>query len=216
VWRSNTGSTQTKGWLKYKVIARAGELFGMTPADIEKLANKAGLSMQHLLENKNIGLMNLSFQNDEFSTEIFPYDAVSKSKPTTKHESIVSEAPQYTAFMQHLEDLISSYPGKKKEIYEAALVSERMFRYIRSGINVKKEPTLALLIAMRQPLDSIQKCLAKAGFILSKSIVSDVVIMQALEDEAHINSIANMVYRVNTTLDSLDLPLLMTGNIKSI
>jgi hypothetical protein len=210
-WRSNAGSTQTKGWLKYKTIALAGGLFNLNYAETEKLANKAGLSMRHLLDTAPV---NPAMSNIELATELFPYDSITKRKPTTKFEAIITETPQYTAFLQMFDELIDAYPGKKKELYEDALISERMFRYMRSGINIKKEPLISLLVSMKQPLSIMQKCLELAGFTLSESLISDVVITWMLEDSLYSYSTKSPVYRINTMLDSLGLPLLMTRNIK--
>ena len=213
-WRVGAGNTQTKGWRKYKAIARAGELFGLSYADTEKLANKAGLSMLHLLNGDNANLYSSTISSVEFSAELFPYDAITKPKPTRKLEVADTETPQYTAFLQHFNALVDSHQGKKKDLCEDSLTSERMFRNIRNGINVKKEPLVSLLLTMKQPLSCIQECLKMAGFILSKSIISDVIIMWMLEDGLYSNSKISPVYRINTTLDSLGLPLLMTRNIK--
>ena len=43
------------------------------------------------------------------------------------------------------------------------MIDERMFRHIKSGIYLRKESVLALLIAMGQDLENIQITLKKAG-----------------------------------------------------
>lgn len=82
--------------------------------------------------------------NTEISTEFFPYGTIEKT----------AKSP-YTAFIKHFNEAISAYPEKLKDLYEAALVSERMLRYIRAGDHIKKEPILALLIVMGKELTDI-------------------------------------------------------------
>ena len=113
-------------------------------------------------------------------------------------------------FAIHFNALISTFPGKKNELCQAALVSDRMFRYIKSGLYLKKEPILALLIVLGLELDKIQAALKKAGFILSKSLPNDSVIIWMLKNQVKALTGAVRLNIVNDTLFSLCLPLLMT------
>jgi len=45
-WRNNPASTLTKGSLKFNVILKTGDLFGLNATQMEDLANKAGLSLK--------------------------------------------------------------------------------------------------------------------------------------------------------------------------
>ena len=113
-------------------------------------------------------------------------------------------------FAIHFNALISTFPGKKNELYQSALVSDRMFRYIKSGLYLKKEPILALLIVLGLELDRIQTALRKAGFILSQSLHNDAVIIWMLKNQAKALAGADRLRIINETLFSLCLPLLMT------
>jgi len=120
-----------------------------------------------------------------------------------------AEAPQNEIFVRYFNDIISTHKGKLKDLYDTAMVSERMFRYLRNGEHIKKEPLLAILLTLTRQIDTIQDCLKKAGFVLSKSLPNDTVIMWSIENEPTHNE-TSFVYRINTTLDQLGLPLLMT------
>jgi len=186
-WRADPTSLQAKRYQKYNMITIAQELFELTDAETEAFANKAGLSMPK------------ASMGEEFSTEIFPYGMSTKTT-----------APQFTSFARHFNAAIEAYPGKIKDLYETACVSERMLRYIRTGANITKGSVLAVLITIGKDLDSIQECLKKAGLILSKSLHSDTVVMWMVENEPHSYKGTSLVYRINETLDRLELPLLMT------
>lgn len=215
-WKSNPSSTLTKGQLKYKTIIKAGELFGLSCAETEMLANRAGLSVSNMIEisGTSLTLYDVLDQSTEFSTELFPYNL--SDKPYQKHISVEKssenyiEGSKYTAFIRHINKILDAYPATMTEIYETALISERMFRYLRNGMHIKKEPILALLIVTGQCLDRIQDCLRKAGFALSKSLPGDAVIIWMLENELYSSQNKNAIYRINDTLYSLGLPLLMT------
>ena len=182
-WRKNPTSSLTKGLLKYNVISLAGGVFGLSDIQVEELANKAGLSM--------------CFQN-------------SSNSHTTTHMEINADNLLSKNFATDFNKLVSSYPGKLMNLCDIASVSDRMFRHIRNGKHLKKEPILALLVVMEQNLDKIQKLLKEAGYILSKSLPNDVVIMWLLENESLKFKGTSRVYYINETLNSLGLPLLMT------
>lgn len=170
-WRT-ASSTLTKDGVKYNTIINAGNLFGLSNAETEELANKAGLSLQYHGKSD---------------------------------------------FIPHIGKLLSEYTGKLKDLYETAFVSERMFRYMKQGKHLKKEPLLAILIALNRNVDDIQECLKRAGYILSKSLPEDAIITWILKNETSIPS-HNKAFRINSindTLHSFNLPLLMT-RIKTI
>jgi DNA-binding transcriptional MerR regulator len=113
-------------------------------------------------------------------------------------------------FSQYFCSLIAKYPGKKYELYDEAQVSERMFRYAKKGKCLTKETLLSIAITLGLKLEEIQVLLKKAGFILSKSLPNDMVIIWLIEhDERPSKKISRISY-INDVLYSLDMPLLMT------
>jgi hypothetical protein len=113
-------------------------------------------------------------------------------------------------FADHFNSLLALYPGKKHELYDMAQVSERMFRYAKNGKHLTKETLLALAVAMGLGLDEIQVLLKKAGYILSKSLPNDMVLVQMIESAKHGSKKSNLVSHINDVLYELELPLLMT------
>ncbi|MDR0272669.1 MAG: hypothetical protein LBI27_05065 [Clostridiales bacterium] len=111
------------------------------------------------------------------------------------------------SFKKMFGDLLCEYPESKRRLCEMSLVSERMFRYIKEGRFLKKEPVLSLAISMGASFETIQTLLKKAGYVLSNSLPNDAVVMWILRNEIK----KNPVYLANEILESLGLPLLMTG-----
>ena len=195
-WKEQLTVTQSKYYIKHDFIKRAGQLFSLSNAETEKLANSAGLS----LSNSFIWGDNTC----EFSQELVP--DIGRVKPLPRQEKT-----RNLYFMRHFKNLLSSaYSGKLMDLCGAAQVSERMFRHIKSGRYLRKEPVLALLITLGLGLSEIQESLKAAGFILSRSMPNDVVVIWMLENEQCGGSGSKRLYRINETLDALGLPLLMT------
>ena len=186
-WRNNPMKTSTINKNKYDVIIKAGKLFGLNALEQELLANKAGLSLQAFHDNpKNT--------NSEISNEIFPY-------PESKMN--------FFAFTEHFEKVLSLYEGTFLELSSMALISDRHLRYIRDGTSLRKEPILAVLVVLGLGLNEIQVILKRAGYVLSKSLPNDAVIIWLLENEVKSTTGTQRIYRINEVLDSLGMPLLM-------
>ena len=207
--RNNQGSTLTKNYLKHRIIMRAGKLFELSYAETEGLANKAGLSLEFLKSKTKDFSANMANQTLEFSIELSPY-GVSTNLAGQLNEAPFTEIPNFKDFIECFNSTVSAHEGKISDLCEAAMVSERMFRYMKKGEHLKKESILAVLISMKCPAQYIIRCLNKAGFTLSESIIFDSVVLWSLENRNSNTKKTNLVYDINETLDSLGLPLLMT------
>jgi len=192
-WRKNITSTQSYKNLKRDFIERVGKILELSFTETEELANKAGLTLYIRDSEKNL--------KTEFSEELFPdiKNIITKEPKSINH-----------MFATHFNNLLSKYKGKKIDLYKSALISERMFRYIKLGKHLRKESILSLLIAMELDLAEIQIALSKAGFILSKSLINDAVIMWILNHKIHNKKGNQRLFIINEILDELELPLLIT------
>jgi len=112
-------------------------------------------------------------------------------------------------FAVHIKSLLKQYPGKQSNLYMAASMTDRMFRYIKSGQYLKKESILTLLIVMDLELPDIQIALKKAGFILSNSLLVDAIITWVLNNDARNLKGEERLWCVNNMLEALSLPLLI-------
>lgn len=105
--------------------------------------------------------------------------------------------------------LKNKYEKKSRLFYQNANISERMFQYIKNGKKPTKETTLAIAVSMNLTPEDTQRLLRSAGYVLSKSIPSDAVILWLLSNEEH-NQNASKLFQINEVLYALDMPLLMT------
>jgi len=113
-------------------------------------------------------------------------------------------------FSSSFQRFLLTYDGKMKSLYESAQIDERMFRNIKLGRHLKKESIIALCIAMGLNVADIQQLLMKARYILSSSLINDMVIMWMLTNNCDSMTPTMKIVSINEELDSLQLPLLMT------
>ena len=109
-------------------------------------------------------------------------------------------------FNEYINSLIFFSHKKHKLIYDKALISDRMYRHIRSDYHPTKGSLLGLAISLDLQTDEIYLLLQKAGYVLSESIAFDMVIKHLLENP----QTAKSVFYINDILYELNLPLLMT------
>ncbi|MCL1935118.1 MAG: hypothetical protein FWF57_01870 [Defluviitaleaceae bacterium] len=201
-WRDNPFSTQSRNYLKHKFIFNAGNLFSLRFHETEDLANRAGLTLKFsVFENKY--KINPISNEVEFSEELSPEISKIKNK-ILKKEKVINKD-----FSLHFNKIIDTYKGTKRNLFESALISKEMFYNIKSGIHLRKEVVLALLIATGLCLKDIKIALSKAGYVLSKSLHNDVIIMWMLENDLCKMKGSKRLYILNDLLYDLDLPLLM-------
>ena len=86
------------------------------------------------------------------------------------------------------------------------MLSERMFRHIKTGYLPSKASLLALAISLELKPDEIYSLKQKAGYVLSNSIAFDMVVKWLLEN----SQIKISLFYINDVLYELNLPLLMT------
>lgn len=105
--------------------------------------------------------------------------------------------------------LQEKYQRKNQSIYENANISERMFQYIKNDKNPTKETALAVALSMNMKPEDTQRLLQSAGYVLSKSIPSDIIILWILSNHKG-NQTVPVLFQINEVLYELDMPLLMT------
>lgn len=109
-----------------------------------------------------------------------------------------------TSFSETLMAIISSKGLKDSMVYNKANIDRRHFSKIRTGeIKVpKKQTVLALAIALELDITETSNLLEKAGYSLSRSLLSDVIIRYYIENENY------DIYDINCALFEYDQPLL--------
>lgn len=103
------------------------------------------------------------------------------------------------------------YKGKLKDLYENAVISERMLRYYKK-ITPTKQALLAIALSLNCGLSEIDALLRSYGYCLSKSSAADIAVMWFIDNNIYKNS-SMLLVEINTVLDSMGFPLLMTRQI---
>ena len=90
------------------------------------------------------------------------------------------------------------------QCYKKANIDRRLFSKIRSDAKYRpsKQTALALAIALELPLREINEMLTKAGYALSPSVLSDVIVRSCIEQGEY------DVFKINEILFKYDQPIL--------
>lgn len=104
-------------------------------------------------------------------------------------------------FVQNLFKIIDGKGLKDSEVYKKANIDRKLFSKIRSNINYSpsKNTVLALSIGLELNLEETKSFLEKAGYALSKSILTDVIV------EYFITKKEYNIQKLNITLDDYKL-----------
>ncbi|MGX8692100.1 MAG: macro domain-containing protein, partial [Eubacteriales bacterium] len=129
-------------------------------------------------------------------------DAAMAPAPLAGKESLADMMDKMDAsFSDTLMALIDATGEKPSNIYHKACVSKQVFSKINSNSNYQpsKATAIGFCLALELSLEEAQELLARAGYTLSKSSLSDVIIMYCIE-----NKIYNVVF-VDEILYEYDL-----------
>lgn len=149
----------------------------------------------------HVGSTNLSPRMKARREEQREYAAMAPA-PSAGKESLADKMDKMDAsFSDTLMALIYATGEKPSTIYHKACVSKQVFSKINSNSHYQplKATAIAFCLALELDLEEAQELLARAGFTLSKSSLSDVIIMYCIE-----NKIYN-VMMVNEMLFEYDL-----------
>ena len=107
-------------------------------------------------------------------------------------------------FVEHLFKTIDQKNLKDSEVYKKANIDRKLFSKIRSNLQYKpaKNTVLALAIALELSLEEVKTFLEKAGYALSKSFLTDVIV------EYYIINKQYDIFKINQTLYDYKLQLL--------
>lgn len=110
-------------------------------------------------------------------------------------------------FSEYLLDLLKERNGKDSEVYKRAEVSKQLFSKILNNPDYQptKSTVLQLALGLQLDLPQTQKLLEKAGYALTRSSKTDLVVQYYIE-----RKIYNVTF-INEALYDCGLPLLKTG-----
>lgn len=118
--------------------------------------------------------------------------------------SIDFEQNLQETFVQHLFEIIDQKNLKDSQVYKKANIDRKLFSKIRSNVNYtpSKNTLLALAVALELDLEQTKVFLEKAGYSLSKSILTDVIV------EYYIVNKQYDIFTINQSLDDYKLQIL--------
>ena len=110
-------------------------------------------------------------------------------------------------FSEYLLDLLKERNGKDSEVYKRAEVSKQLFSKVLNNPDYQPTKSTAIQLALGLQLDlpQTQKLLEKAGYTLTRSSKTDLVVRYCIE-----RKIYNVTF-INEALYDCGLPLLKTG-----
>ena len=113
-----------------------------------------------------------------------------------------------STFSEHLLDLLKECGEKDSDVYHRAEISRQLFNKIinRKDYQPTKSTAIQLAMGLRLDLAETQKLLGKAGYSLTRSSKTDLVVQYFIERGEY------SIVTVNTALYDCGLPLLKTGS----
>lgn len=141
----------------------------------------------------------------------FDVDSMEKKKITTGMSSTISTNRNIDDLMSQMEEtfsqrllrMIDERNLKDSEVYNKARVDRRHFSKIRKDVNYapNKKTVLAFAIALELSLDEAKDLLASAGYALSRSSKTDIIVAYFLQ-----NKIYDM-FEINDVLYAYEQPI---------
>ncbi len=113
-----------------------------------------------------------------------------------------------STFSEYLLDLLNECGEKDSDVYHRAEISRQLFNKIinRKDYQPTKSTAIQLALGLRLDLAKTQKLLSKAGYALTRSSKTDLVVQYFIERGEY------SIVTVNTALYDCGLPLLKTGS----
>jgi len=152
-----------------------------------------------------------SHQIEESLLEGFDISTIQKTKITKGMSSTMAVKRKIDNLMDQLEEtfsqrllrMIDERGMTDSEVYARAYVDRRHFSKIRKDVNYvpNKKTVLAFTIALELSLDEAKDLLASAGFALSRSSKTDIIVAYFLQ-----NKIYDM-FEINDVLDAYGQPV---------
>lgn len=175
-------------------------LFQLSHKQAESFANKAGLSL--------FPYTKLHYKAHELTSLQSELVGEAKLSLLMDREMQLQEQPPI-GLVEIIEKCSS---GQRRQLYHLA-VSERMIQYYLAGKTPTKQALLAIAILLELSVKGTEELLWGYGYSLSDSLANDAVVRWFWENNC-ILSRADLLYEINETLEYLNLPLLMTKQIR--
>lgn len=162
--------------------SRKNMLYGKVPAEKDSAPYISGMSGAAAgfsvprAGSANDGALPLREDSGDYPKDIFLHAERADAVPAPDWDSMLSRAD--AGFSETLMLLIDRTGRKDSEIYKRANIDRKLFSKIRSNADYKpsKMTALAFAIALELSLDETKDLLSRAGYALSRSSKSDIII----------------------------------------
>lgn len=136
-----------------------------------------------------------------------PQAPLSAPRPDARYSLADILKQHEKTFSEYLLDLLKERDGKDSEVYKRAEVSKQLFSKILNNPDYQPTKSTVIQLALGLELDLVQtqKLLGKAGYALTRSSKTDLVVQYYIE-----RKIYNVTF-INEALYDCGLPLLKTG-----
>lgn len=142
-------------------------------------------------------------------TDVFNAQLTAAPEPPTAYSLSLEEVLKQheKTFSEYLLDLLKERDGKDSEVYKRAEVSKQLFSKILNDPDYQptKSTVVQLALGLQLDLPQTQKLLEKAGYALTRSSKTDLVVQYYIERKIY------SVTFINEALYDCGLPLLKTG-----
>ena len=150
------------------------------------------------------------FKPEETAAGSFPLADAAPIAPTVGSSFDDIFRHRDKTFSEYLLDLLRERDGKDSEVYKRAEVSKQLFSKILSNRDYRptKDTAVQLAIGLQLDIAQTQKLLEKAGYVLTRSSKTDLVVQYYIERKVY------SIPFINAALDDCGLPMLKTGAVR--
>ena len=136
-----------------------------------------------------------------------PEEAMPRATKPNDLSSLFEHAE--STFSEHLLDLLRECGEKDSDVYRRAEISRQLFHKIigKKEYQPTKSTAIQLALGLGLNLAETQKLLSKAGYALTRSSKTDLVVQYFIERGEY------SIVTINTALFDCGLPLLKTGSV---
>lgn len=177
----------------------------------DKISDFRNRRVKEKLEEDKESETDIGFEIDESAASEFDVSSMKKTKITKTMSSTMATNRNIEDLMNQIEEtfsqrllrMIDERGLSDSEVYNKAYVDRRHFSKIRNDVNYtpNKKTVLAFSIALELSLDEAKDLLNSAGYALSRSSKTDIIVAYFLQNKVY------DMFEINDILDAYGQPI---------